>query len=70
MREITQEALDLVCSKAQEIRRNIITMLGEAGSGHTGGSLSAADILACLYFWEMQVDPKRPGWEDRDRFVL
>jgi len=70
VREITQDALDLVCSKAQEIRRNIITMLGEAGSGHTGGSLSAADILACLYFWEMQVDPKKPGWEDRDRFVL
>ena len=70
MREITQEALDLVSSKAQEIRRNIITMLGESGSGHTGGSLSAADILACLYFWEMQVDPQRPDWEDRDRFVL
>ena len=70
MKEITQDALDLVCSKAKEIRRNIITMLGEAGSGHTGGSLSAADMLACLYFWEMQVDPKRPDWEDRDRFVL
>ena len=45
-------------------------MLGEAGSGHTGGSLSAADMVACLYFWEMKLDPKKPDWEDRDRFVL
>ena len=45
-------------------------MLGQAGSGHTGGSLSAADLVACLYFWEMQVDPQQPDWSDRDRFVL
>ncbi|NLJ71699.1 MAG: transketolase, partial [Syntrophomonadaceae bacterium] len=37
---------------------------------HTGGSLSAADILATLYFWEMQLDPNNPKGEDRDRFVL
>ncbi len=52
------------------MRRNIISMLGQAGSGHTGGSLSASDIVACLYFWEMNIDPKNPGWEARDRFVL
>ncbi|HQA08636.1 MAG TPA: transketolase [Syntrophomonadaceae bacterium] len=60
----------MVEEKARRIRENIITMLGQAGSGHTGGSLSAADILACLYFWEMNLDPKQPHWPDRDRFVL
>lgn len=41
-----------------------------AKSGHPGGSLSAADIFTYLYFKEMNVDPKNPKWEDRDRFVL
>jgi transketolase len=59
-----------LAEKAGKIRRNIVTMLGEAGSGHPGGSLSAADIVAVLYFHELQVDPKDPGWPDRDRFVL
>ena len=40
-----------------------------AKSGHPGGSLSAADIFTYLYFKEMNVDPKNPKWEDRDRFV-
>lgn len=60
----------MVEEKARRIRENIIVMLGQAGSGHTGGSLSAADIMACLYFWEMNIDPQNPQWPDRDRFVL
>ncbi|MGB4703350.1 MAG: transketolase [Syntrophomonadaceae bacterium] len=60
----------MVEEKARRIRENIISMLGQAGSGHTGGSLSAADIVACLYFWEMNLDPQQPHWPDRDRFVL
>ncbi len=55
---------------ARQIRRDIINMIWQARSGHPGGSLSAADILTCLYFYEMNIDPARPGWEDRDRFVL
>ncbi|ABW19800.1 Transketolase domain protein [Alkaliphilus oremlandii OhILAs] len=55
---------------ANDIRKDIITMLAESGSGHPGGSLSAADILTVLYFNEMKVDPKNPKWADRDRFVL
>ncbi len=55
---------------ANDIRKDIITMLAQAGSGHPGGSLSAADILAALYFKEMNVDSSKPEWEDRDRFVL
>ena len=60
----------LLKEKARQIRRNIITMLAEAGSGHPGGSLSAADMLACLYFHVMRHDPKQPEWAGRDRFIL
>lgn len=70
MKEISAQTIELVQNKAVLIRRHIISMLCEAGSGHTGGSLSSADILACLYFWEMNIDPSRADWEDRDRFVL
>lgn len=56
--------------KAQIIRKDIINMLTEAKSGHPGGSLSAVEIMVYLYFEEMQVDPKDPKNEDRDRFVL
>jgi len=70
VREITEGAIQEVAQKAMLIRRDIITMLGEAGSGHPGGSLSAADILSCLYFWEMQIDPQNPRKTERDRFVL
>ena len=45
-------------------------MLTHAGSGHPGGSLSVIDILTTLFFNRMRYDPKRPDWEDRDRFVL
>ena len=55
---------------AADIRKDIITMIAESGSGHPGGSLSAADILTVLYFHEMKVDSNNPKWEDRDRFAL
>ena len=55
---------------ARQIRIDILTMLVESGSGHTGGSLSATDILTVLYFYKMRYDPKNPKWEDRDKFVL
>ena len=70
VKEITEEAVATTTEKARQIRRNIIKMLGQAGSGHTGGSLSASDIVACLYFWEMNIDPVKPHWAERDRFVL
>ena len=54
----------------RKVRTDILTMLNQAGSGHTGGSLSAADILTALYFSKMKHNPKNPKWEDRDRFVL
>lgn len=55
---------------AKEVRREIISMLTEAGSGHTGGSLSAADIVTALYFYKMRHRPEDPAWRERDRFIL
>lgn len=56
--------------KALVLRRDIIKMTGLAGSGHPGGSLSAADIVATLYFHVMCHDPTNPAWIHRDRFIL
>ena len=55
---------------AVEIRKGIVTAVHSAASGHLGGSLSAADIFTYLYFEEMNIDPKDPKKEDRDRLVL
>ena len=55
---------------ANEIRKDIVTAVHSAKSGHPGGSLSSADIFTYLYFEEMNVDPTNHKWEDRDRFVL
>ncbi|KUO70912.1 MAG: transketolase [Desulfosporosinus sp. BRH_c37] len=55
---------------ANTLRQDIISMLVTSKSGHPGGSLSAAEILATLFFREMRVNPKDPRWADRDRFVL
>ena len=57
-------------AKAREIRRLVITSVHHAGAGHIGGPLSAADILAALYFNVLRIDPSRPDWPDRDRFIL
>ncbi len=56
--------------KANEIRQSIISMLVEAGSGHTAGPLGMADVFATLYFHTLKHDPKRPNWAERDRVVL
>lgn len=55
---------------AKTIRINILHMLTTAGSGHTGGSLSAADIATAIYFSKMKFDPENPSWKDRDRFIM
>ena len=55
---------------AVEVRKGIVTSVHSAKAGHPGGSLSAADIFTYLYFEEMNIDPKNPKWENRDRFVL
>ncbi|MCR5116841.1 MAG: transketolase [Lachnospiraceae bacterium] len=56
--------------KANEVRKGIVTAVHAAKAGHPGGSLSAADMFTFLYFEEMNIDPKNPKMEGRDRFVL
>ncbi len=56
--------------KAQRFRVQVLDMVFEAQSGHLGGSLSAAEILTCLYFRHLRIEPGRPDWPDRDRFLL
>jgi transketolase len=55
---------------AKKLRRHVITMTATAGSGHPGGSLSAADIITALYFKVLCHNPQNPQWSDRDRFIL
>ena len=66
-KKIDSEALS---KTALTIRRDVIKMLGIAGSGHPGGSLSCTDILTLLYFHFLQHDPKNPRWTDRDRLIF
>ena len=67
---VTEEQLKTLTDKARRIRIDLLKMLTECGSGHTGGSLSAADIATALYFYKMKYDPKKPGWNGRDNFIL
>jgi transketolase len=69
MTGLPPEAADL-SGIAKVLRRDIVTMVHRAGSGHCGGSLSAVEILALLYWEIMRIRPREPGWEDRDRFIL
>jgi transketolase len=55
---------------ARRLRRDIVTMIGKAGSGHPGGSLSAVEIVTALYWRILRHKPSDPQWQDRDRFIL
>ncbi len=68
--EISEKDITFLKEKARTLRIEILRMLTEAGSGHTGGSLSAADIVTALYFHKMKHNPKDPKWRERDRFIL
>ncbi len=63
-------SIEVLEEKAKLARRHIVSMLSKAGSGHPGGSLSAIDLMAALYYGKLRHDPKNPAWPDRDRFVL
>ena len=65
-----QEEIEFLKKKAKEIRKDIVTEVYLAKSGHPGGSLSIADIMAVLYFKELNIDNNNPKWEDRDRMIL
>ena len=66
----SKKQLEELYETARQLRIDILTMLNQSGSGHTGGSLSAVEMLTSLYCSAMKHDPKNPKWEDRDRFVL
>lgn len=70
MAHIHDEKLKFLEEQSGKIRETIIEMLVEAGSGHTAGPLGMADIFTAMYFHILNHDPKRPDWEERDRFVL
>src|SRR5512136_1440348 len=59
-----------LAKRAQKIRLDVLDMVYRRQAGHPGGSFSAAEILACLYFHQLKIDPARPQWESRDRFIL
>lgn len=66
----TSSGLRPLGSVIRDMRKSVLRVVAEAGSGHLGASLSAIDILAVLYFLKMRHDPKNPDWVERDRFVL
>lgn len=70
IKAINEKEIKLLEEKAKHIRRLVIKMLAQAGSGHPGGSLSAADLITCLYFKVLRHNPKEPHWPERDRFHL
>lgn len=67
---ITSKQLEALRKKAVEIRREIVTMVYNANSGHVGGSLGATELMVALYYHVMQHHPSEPRWEGRDRFIL
>jgi transketolase len=67
---MAKATISTISTKAKEMRRLIIEMLAESGSGHPGGSLSVTDVLAVLYFYKMNYNAKDPQWKDRDKLVL
>lgn len=67
---IQSRDIEFLKEQARIVRIEILKMLAQAGSGHTGGSLSAADIVTALYFYKMKHRPDEPKWKERDRFIL
>lgn len=68
--EVAEPGIEELKRIAREVRIDVLKMLTEAGSGHTGGSLSAVEIITALYFRKMRYRPQELNWLDRDRFVL
>lgn len=70
MKHLSEDEERELKRKALAVRKNVLRMIKAGKSGHVGGALSSADILTALYFKVMRVDPKNPGWRERDRLVL
>ena len=70
MTVLTLEKITQLEETARLLRVDSLRFIHRRGSGHPGGALSAAEIMAVLYFHVMRIDPARPDWDDRDRFIL
>jgi len=64
------EVVNRLNAFARELRVESLKMIARRGQGHPGGSLSCAEIMSALYFHQMNIDPSKPDWEARDRFIL
>jgi transketolase len=62
--------IEILEQEARQIRRDVLSMLTEAGSGHTGSALSCIDIVLAIYRDKLRYDAKNPSWPGRDRFIL
>lgn len=67
---VDHERIAFLTQKAKTLRCLSLEMIGNAGTGHPGGALSAAEIISVLFFELLKVDPQNPHWEERDRFIL
>lgn len=71
MKKMTKDkAIEYLARMARCLRKDVVTMIYQAGDGHPAPALSAADLVTALYFNIMNVDPARPDWKDRDRMIL
>lgn len=70
MPALTPEKIAELEELARQLRVDSLRLIHQRGAGHPGGALSAAEIMAVLYFQHLQVDPAQPDWEQRDRFIL
>jgi transketolase len=70
MKHHSEELIERLEGISKNLRLDVLEMIYERGQGHPGGSLSATEIIASLFFHHLKIDPKRPTWEERDRFIL
>ena len=70
MKSLTPERISELEETARQLRVDSLRLIHRRGAGHPGGALSAAEILAVLYFHTLRIDPSRPAWPERDRFIL
>ncbi|MBN1920684.1 MAG: transketolase [Anaerolineae bacterium] len=70
MPTLNAEAITMLEGLARNLRGDSLRLIARRGAGHPGGALSAAEIMAVLYFHTLRLDPTRPDWEERDRFIL
>ena len=69
-RKMRRETIRCLKETAAKCRLNVVRMLRASGHGHIGGTYSSIDMVTALYFYKMNVNPEKPDWEDRDRFLL